>query len=113
MEIQVSRQREVVLFSLRGRLDGNEIQAFEERVRESLDTGVVRMIFDCSLLDYINSSGLRVLVMSYQRLQAVNGRIAICGLKDYILEIFDISGYDKIFSMYSDCEAALRELREG
>lgn len=100
------------MFTLVGKLDGDEAQAFEERVQKNLDQGATKLVFDCQLLDYINSSGLRVLVMGYQRLQAVNGRIAICGLKDYIQEIFDISGYNEIFAMYADCEAAFEELRD-
>ncbi|SDB08397.1 anti-sigma B factor antagonist [Desulfonatronum thiosulfatophilum] len=112
MEIKENSRREIVVFTLQGRLDGNEAQAFEERVLIKLDQGATKLVFDFHQLDYINSSGLRVLVMTYQRLQAANGRIAICGLKDYIQEIFDISGYNEIFAMYADCDAALRELQD-
>lgn len=111
MDIQQKQVDDVVVFVLKGRLDGKEGQSFEHRVQECLEQGGTRLVFDCSGLEYINSSGLRVLIMAYQRLHAKNGRIAVCSLKDYISEIFDISGYNKIFSIHSDCAAALEELQ--
>jgi anti-sigma B factor antagonist len=48
--------------------------------------------------------------MSYQRLNPSGGQVVICGVRDYIAEIFDISGYDRIFSMCTDMEGALREI---
>jgi anti-sigma B factor antagonist len=29
------------------------------------------------------------------------GTVAICGVKDYIQEVFEVSGYDKIFPLYA------------
>jgi anti-sigma B factor antagonist len=34
----------------------------------------------------------------------------ICGVRDYIAEIFDISGYNRIFFMFADMAGALREI---
>jgi anti-sigma B factor antagonist len=73
----------------------------EEKVLALLEGGETKLLFDFSGLDYINSSGLRVLVLAYQRLKKKEGIVAICGVKDYIQEVFEVSGYDKIFPLYS------------
>lgn len=107
MEIEQTTVGEVVVMTLRGRLDGDAAPDFEQSVLACLGKGATRIVFDCEGLDYINSSGLRVMVMAYQRLYDGNGRIAVCSLKEYIQEIFDISGYDQIFTMHRDCSEAL------
>lgn len=103
----------IVVFSLKGRLDGNTAREFEQTVLASLENGAKRIVFDCQGLDYINSTGLRVMVMAYQRLHDRDGRIAVCSLKDYIQEIFDISGYDQIFVLHQDCDEALQQVQGG
>ncbi|WP_316898695.1 STAS domain-containing protein [Pseudodesulfovibrio indicus] len=91
----------VVILAVDGNLDGEGTQALEEKVLALLESGTSKLLFDFSSLDYINSSGLRVLVLAYQRLKKNAGTVAICGVKDYIQEVFEVSGYDKIFPLYA------------
>ncbi|WP_272699142.1 STAS domain-containing protein [Desulfovibrio sp. Fe33] len=97
----------VVILAVDGNLDGEGTNALEEKVLALLDNGVTSLLFDFSGLDYINSSGLRILVLAYQRLKKNSGTVAICGVKDYIQEVFEVSGYDKIFPLYTTRADAL------
>lgn len=90
----------ITILQVNGSLDADETQALEEKVVSLLEGGATSLVFDFTDLDYINSSGLRVLVLAYQRLKKSAGKVAICGVKDYIQEVFEVSGYDKIFSMF-------------
>lgn len=97
----------VVILAVDGNLDGEGTQALEDKVVGLLENGTTKLLFDFSGLDYINSSGLRVLVLAYQRLKKHAGKVAICGVKDYIQEVFEVSGYDKIFPLYPNRGDAL------
>lgn len=99
---------EATIFHIKGRLDSSSTPELEQRVTICLDQGSKHLILDFSELDYINSAGLRVLVMSYQRLMPLGGKIMVCGARDYISEIFDISGYNQIFHMYADLDQAIK-----
>ena len=98
------------VFQVDGRLDAASTPELEKRVLTSLDRGVRHLVMDFTNLEYINSAGLRVLVLSYQRLTPRGGKVMICGVRDYIAEIFDISGYNRIFCMFADMAGALREI---
>lgn len=100
----------VTILHVEGNLDTDGTQALEDKVVSLLEGGETCLLFDFSDLDYINSSGLRVLVLAYQRLKKTAGKVAICGVKDYIQEVFEVSGYDKIFSMFSSRTEALNDL---
>ncbi len=101
----------VTIIAIHGRLDPEETQELEKLVLASVDSDGKRLLFDFSELEYINSSGLRVLVMAYQRMKQVQGKVAICNIRDYILEVFEISGYDKIFSIFPTPEQALESFQ--
>lgn len=98
------------ILAVAGRLDNATAQELEKTALDQLERGVRNLIMDFSELEYINSAGLRVLVMCYQRLQPGGGHIAICGVRDYIAEVFDISGYNRIFRMCPSREQALSDL---
>jgi len=97
----------ITILSVDGNLDAEGTQAMEEKVLALLESGETCLLFDFSDLDYINSSGLRVLVLAYQRLKKASGKVAICGIKDYIQEVFEVSGYDKIFPLFPNRGDAL------
>ncbi len=98
----------VTILAIEGRLDPEETQQMEKKVLEVVDSDDKRLLFDFSELEYINSSGLRILVMAYQRMKQNKGHVAICNIRDYILEVFEISGYDRIFSIFPNKEEALK-----
>ncbi len=111
MSVTNSQESGVVIITVTGRLDSNETQGLEDEVLGVLERGESKLLFDFNELEYINSSGLRILVMAYQRLKKKNdGVVAISGLRDYIQEIFEISGYDKLFAIYPSRKDALGEL---
>lgn len=106
MEVVEKRNESTVVLELNGRLDTNTTPVLEKKVLELLEAEEVNLVFDFGNLDYINSSGLRVLVMALQRTRGTGRKVAVCALRDYIQEIFDISGYDRLFSLFpSQAEA--------
>lgn len=107
MEIMTSDINGVQVIQVSGRLDARTTGELEEAVQQSLEGGQQKILMDFSDLDYINSSGLRILVMAYQRLKASGGQFAVSGIRDYILEIFEISGYDKLFLVFDSQSSAL------
>jgi len=106
---QIEHPRAAV-FLVSGRLDATSTPELERKVLLSLESGVRHLVMDFSELEYINSAGLRVLVMSYQRLNPRGGSVMVCGVRDYIAEIFDISGYNRIFAMHADMAHAMQEI---
>ena len=102
-----SKENGITILAVDGNLDADGTLAMEEKVLALLESGETQLLFDFSGLDYINSSGLRVLVLSYQRLKKISGKVAICGVKDYIQEVFEVSGYDKIFPLFTERADAL------
>jgi anti-anti-sigma factor len=52
--------------------------------------------------------GLRVFLLAAKRLQARGGKISLCGLQDYIQQVFDLAGFSSILSIYASRDEALR-----
>lgn len=110
MEIQEDQIDGVLVLGIKGRLDSNTSKAFEDKVNDFLSKSVSRVIIDFHGVDYINSTGLRVLLYALQQMQKSGHSLVLCSIKDYMREVFDISGYSEIFTIEDDRDGALRVL---
>jgi len=62
-------------------------------------------------LDFISSSGLRVLLTAGKQLKSVNGKMVLCSLKDHVKEVFDVAGFTMLFNMFSSQEEAIKKIQ--
>jgi anti-sigma B factor antagonist len=106
MEINVSQNKDYTTVTIKGRVDSMTAGDFENKIMEILGGGVTKLLLDCSNLTYISSSGLRVFLVAQKKMLATGGILRICCLKPEIKDVFDISGFSVIFSIFSDAEKA-------
>ena len=111
MNIGEQKVDDVLVLSPEGRLDSNTAEAFEQRVLGRIDDGEVRLVIDLSALEYISSAGLRVLLMAAKRIKSENGGMALCGLKEAIREVFEISGFLTILNIVDDMASAVAAVK--
>jgi len=83
--------------SLYGKLDTTTAPELDEVVKNELN-GIEKLFFDISNLEYISSAGLRVLLAA-QKVMAVQGTMVIRGVGEEIAEIFEVTGFDNIFTI--------------
>jgi anti-sigma B factor antagonist len=94
MEIVVRKQKDIDLFQIKGRLDARTSLEFEKTLIGAIQMGSNRMILDFENLDHISSAGLRVILRATKELKPSKGVLILCSMKDYIEEVFQVSGFD-------------------
>lgn len=108
MEVTEKRQNGVIILVPKGRLDSNTSDEFEKRLLGLVGSGETSLVIDFKDLDYISSAGLRVLLKAAKELKKKNGQIAFCAVKDYIREIFELSGFVSFFAIHPTLEDSLK-----
>lgn len=108
MEVTETRQEGVLVLRLNGRLDSNTSDGFEKRLLAIVRQGETRLVLDFQELDYISSAGLRVLLKAAKELKAGDGRLVLCSLKDYIREIFEMSGFVSFLPIHASLEESVK-----
>jgi anti-anti-sigma factor len=101
MDINATKDGDILIIGLKGRLDANTSPSLEDRLVGLIDGGQTRFLVEFTEVDYISSAGLRVLLMVAKRLKNVNGRIVLASLKDHIKEVFDIAGFSSVLTIYA------------
>jgi len=65
------------------------------------------ILCDFSHATYISSMGLRVLLAVQKTMAKTGGKLLVCSLSPYVQEVFDISGFSRIFTIYPSEQEAL------
>lgn len=98
---------DVVIMSVSGDIDTFAAPDFKDELFRCLDSGNGRIIIDMTGSSFIDSTGLGVLVAGAKR--ARERELAIVCENATLGRIFAIVGLDKVFAVYNDREAALRD----
>ena len=108
MELTEQKTEKCLIIGIVGRLDTTNYQVLEKRLMELIDGGQEQILVECSAMDYISSSGLRIFLMAQKRITPLKGRFVLCGLQENIREIFEISGFTSIFEIHTASADALK-----
>lgn len=90
----------------RGEVDIYTSSLLRERLVEIIDGGARHVVVDLSRVDFLDSSGLGVLVGALKRLRTAGGELGVVCASDKLLKIFRITALDRVFALYDTVEAA-------
>jgi anti-anti-sigma factor len=107
LEIHNRRAGEVTIIQFEGHLDTNTAPEAQAHLDDLAGDGQIRMVVDFTSLNYISSAGLRVLLATAKKLKGLGGQLRMFGLNDTVHEVFEISGFSTIFSVFATEEEAL------
>ena len=113
MELMHRRSHDVDVLAVRGRIQAPEAAKLRERIHQLFDEGRYCLVLDLAQLEYIGSSGLRVLVEARKRarqqklLRFAHGDVRIVHLPQRIKEVFDLTGITLLFPVYDNLEEAV------
>lgn len=100
MNIYVSKANDVTILSIEGSLDTKTAKQGEDALAEASNGANVKLVVDFEKLDYISSLGLRALLATTKKLKKSNGKMHLCGMNPTVTEVFVISGFSTIFSIF-------------
>ena len=92
------------VLSLRGPLTMENVSPFLNAVRRE---NSATMILDLSGVPYLDSSGLGSLVSAYTSFQKSGRRVALTGVNQRVMKVFEITKMEAIFLMFPTLSDAL------
>ncbi len=90
-----------------GEVDVYTAPMLRERIRELAAKGTAHLIADLGQVDFLDSSGLGVLVGGLKRLREDGGSLALVIKTPRILRVFEITGLTKAFAVWPSVTDAI------
>ena len=102
--------------TVRGELDMNTAPQLEQALDEALADPQASIMLDLCECEFIDSTGIALIVRSWQRLDRAaggggQGRLVLCSHNHQVRRLLKITGVESSISLHEQRVAALAELR--
>ena len=91
---------------VKGEIDVYTAPKLREKLIELVSEGSYDVVVNLEGVDFLDSTGLGVLVGALKRVKAHDGSLALICTQDKILKIFKITGLTKVFPIHESVEDA-------
>ena len=97
MNATIEQLEDKFLVTLKGELDTAAAAEVEETLQPLFNSNGKDVVIDCTELEYIASSGLRILISVLKGAKAGGSKVIIKNLNDDIKEVFKLTGFINLF----------------
>jgi anti-sigma B factor antagonist len=112
MKVTTHTQGDAYVISLQGRILGDtESQDFMNTVKAAIIDGKRRVVFDLTDVEWMNSSGLGMLIAGQGQFKEVEGQIKLTGLNDSVSKIMHMNKLNLVFDIHTSLESAIKTFR--
>ncbi len=86
-----------------------------DEIRNKLDKEIMvknpkNLVFDMESLNFMDSSGIGVIIGRYKKILLSGGKVGIINIKPQVKRIYDICGLNKIIPLYNDLKQAMKSM---
>src|SRR6187549_1195243 len=97
--VEISDQSGWTIAAISGEIDVATAPRLREQLIELVTDGHVRLIVDLDAVDFIDSTGLGVLVGALKRARTNGGELRVVCSHSRIVKVFEITGLDEVFAI--------------
>ena len=90
-----------------GEIDVYTAPKLRDKITELVGAGIYDLVVDMEGVEFLDSTGLGVLVGGLKKVRAHDGSLQLVCSQDRLLKIFRITGLAKVFVIHDSPEAAL------
>ena len=114
MNIKQNLKGDVMILNLSGKIMGGpDHEKFQSEVKTLISAGHVDILLDMSKVNWVNSTGLGILVSAYHTLKKNGGQLKICQVSDRIDNILNVTQLKLVFETFDTCDEALASFTQG
>lgn len=103
MVVTVREKQGVVVFSVKGEMVGGpDATKVSEKIRSFLDEGKKKFLIDMENVEWMNSSGLGILIASLTTVKNHQGQLKLLHVQKKPMELLKITKLDRVFEVFED-----------
>jgi len=109
VELSVTSRQEGTrtVIAVGGEIDVYTAPSLRERLNELVAAGHYDLVVDMEKVEFLDSTGLGVLVGGLKRVRAHDGSLDLVCTQERILKIFRITGLTKVFGIHDTVDEAI------
>jgi anti-sigma B factor antagonist len=107
LSLETRQENDRTVVEVGGEIDVYTAPKLRECISGLVDAGQRQIIVDLEQVEFMDSTGLGVLVGALKRVRTVDGNLDLVCTQERLLKIFRITGLSKVFPIHDSQSAAL------
>ncbi len=107
--LDLSEHGGFAVVAVSGEVDVATVPRLREQLHSLVAQGDNRIVVDLDSVDFLDSTGLGVLVGALKRVRATGGELQLICTQPRICKVFEVTGLTKVFSIHDSLEEAVTE----
>jgi len=107
MELRCEEMEGIQVVHVTGRIENTTVAIFGQEIGRIIGNGNRQLLLDLTGVPYINSAGLREILVAAKRLKKPGDRCVFCGLSGEVKKIFELAGFTTILQVYPTIRDAI------
>jgi anti-sigma B factor antagonist len=113
VQIDTLKEDDITLLNINGDIDASSSIQLDESLGAVVDNGAPKILIDCGGLNYISSAGLGVFMSYIEDINTKNLKMALFGLNDKVMNVFEILGLDQLLTIVKTKKEAIVQINEA
>lgn len=98
---------------LSGYIDTYNSNFFQKKVTQIIEAGFVNLIFNCSSLNYVSSTGIGSFTVFLKMIKPKGGDVVLLEIQPKVYEVFQLLGFSQFFNIKTTAEEAIAFFSES
>ena len=107
LDIAESAREEIAILTLKGRLTLGESNLIREKVTQLAASGLSKVVVDLTAVDYIDSTGLGILVICFTSLKKQGGALKLVNPNKRNVELLLLTKLHTVFEVFNEVQDAV------
>lgn len=107
LQVETRTEGESEIVTPVGELDHHTADLLREPLENAVEQGRVRLVVDCSGLEFCDSTGLNVLLGARLQAEEAGGAVHLAGMRPVVARVFEITGAEAVFTVHDTVQDAL------
>ncbi len=98
---------------LSGYIDTYNSSFFQKQIQKVMDAGFINLIFNCSSLNYVSSTGIGSFTVFLKVVKPKGGDVILLEIQPKVYEVFQLLGFSQFFNIKSTADEAIAFFSNG
>ena len=116
LKINIEKVNEIengLIIYLNGYIDTYNSSFFQKRISKAVEAGFVNLIFNCSALNYVSSTGIGSFTAFLKMIKPQGGDIVLLEIQPKVYEVFQFLGFSQFFNIKDSMTDAIQFFQQG
>ena len=96
-----------------GYIDTYNSSFFQKQISKVIDAGFVNLIFNCSSLNYVSSTGIGSFTVFLKTVKPKGGDVVLVEIQPKVYEVFQLLGFSQFFTIKQTSEEVIAYFASG